>query len=64
MTDTYRFPIKCLGCGLHYNVYSWSDNWSHKYDPHCPECGRQKSLVMGVVKENKEIYNFVGGVVD
>lgn len=56
---TYRYPYKCLKCGLHFNVYSWHDDWNQTYNAYCPECGNQGSFGLGAEHSNKEIYQFV-----
>lgn len=63
MTDTYRYALKCMACGCHYNVYSWYDTWLKEHMPFCPECGKQKTLSLGwEMLKGRDIYEFVGAV--
>lgn len=55
--ETYIYSIKCMACGLHYNVYSWDGDWSH--EPYCPECGRQSSLILKTEKTDQPIFTYV-----
>jgi hypothetical protein len=51
--NVYRYHIKCMACGLHYQVYSEYPEWEHRPETQaapeqprtrftfgfCPECG-------------------------
>lgn len=56
---TFRFPIKCMSCGLHFNVYSWHQNWAKQRKPFCPECGDQRTFILGSEVLDTEIYEHV-----
>ena len=59
---TYIYSIKCVGgCGLHYNVYSWDDDWNKKHQAICPECGGYPGWVLRVEKSDKAIFQYVSG---
>jgi hypothetical protein len=59
---TVQYSLKCLSCGLHYQVYSWNDKWDLEHRPHCPECAEQRSwLIARDAYPDKEIYEFVPG---
>jgi DNA-directed RNA polymerase subunit RPC12/RpoP len=62
MTQTHRFPVKCMNCGLHFNVYSWNEDWIEKHSPFCPECGKQKALVLGHEATDTEIFQHVSAI--
>lgn len=36
---TFIHPVKCLNCSLHFNVYSWKEDWTPLPEGGCPECG-------------------------
>src|SRR5262245_59920369 len=60
---TFEYPIKCLNCGLHYSVYSWT-KWAdeHELGGYCPECGiRGHKIVYGPVERNEFIFQLVPG---
>lgn len=64
MRTIYRYPLKCMRCGLHFNVFSWNSDWTDEHYAFCPECGVQQCFPLGVEKrDNDEIYHHVGGVV-
>jgi DNA-directed RNA polymerase subunit RPC12/RpoP len=56
---TYRFPHKCMSCGLHFNVYSWTHEWANLHDAYCPECGGQNMLAFGCQAMDQEIFQLV-----
>lgn len=57
---SYRIPIKCIACGLHFNIYTWISDWPKLYDPHCPECGSKFStLILGREPLTGEIHEYV-----
>ena len=59
---TYRYPHKCMACGLHFNVYSWSDRWPSEHNAYCPECGSRNTLQFGVQELEQEIFQLVPGL--
>lgn len=56
---TIIYSYKCMRCGLHFNVYSWENDWSWKYKAFCPECGTQGAGLLRQEETNKEIFQFV-----
>lgn len=60
--STYRYPFKCLSCGLHVNLYSWDKAWNLRYEAHCPECGKSPMFLLGVEKTDTEIFEHVSAV--
>jgi len=60
---TYEYRIKCMNCGLHYTVLSWTDGWHEVKDGgYCPECGRKGGkLVHGPVARQEFIFEIVPG---
>lgn len=36
----YRLKAKCLGCNLHFIVYTWDRDKHSRQTLYCPECGR------------------------
>lgn len=60
---TYRYPFKCMNCGLHYNVYSWESRWNKDHAAFCPECSTQTSMSLGVEHlKDQEIYQHVSAL--
>lgn len=37
--------FKCLGCGLHFNVYSWRGDRHGNGKTYCPECGKKGKML-------------------
>ena len=62
--STYRIAQKCMFCSLHFNVYSWQEDWAEAYAPsYCPECGtRGQVFTLAVVKMDGEIFEYVPGI--
>jgi predicted nucleic acid-binding Zn ribbon protein len=59
-TQTYIYSLKCLQCGVHYQVYSWFPDWLHRHAPYCPECGGSyRQLAMKRETSPKFIFEFV-----
>ena len=59
----YQYNLKCMACGLHFQIYSWKPNWLALHIPFCPECSAQNVLPLAVIKhDDKHIYEFVSGV--
>lgn len=63
------YPIKCQGCGLHYTVHSWSDDWysinedgrSRTNGGFCPECGKLGGkLLFASEAKDEQIFQVVG----
>jgi len=60
-----QYKCKCLGCGLHFSVHSWYEDWKKKVGaPYCPECGGQGVMVITAKKSDKNIYEEVPGRVE
>lgn len=61
MAQTWRYGIKCLKCGLHFNVYSWIGDWldNLKEGPACPECGQRGAICLSREPIAGEIYQQV-----
>jgi hypothetical protein len=67
MTTTYRTALKCMACGLHFNVYSWEESWlkTHVEDPgpFCPECGTAGACFpLGQFPMEGQIFEYVPGM--
>jgi len=62
-TDTNEYRIKCNGCGLHYTVLSWDEQWSEgRAGGYCPECGQQGGkMVWGPITRSEFIFQIVPG---
>lgn len=61
---TYIVKIKCMACGLHYQVFSWSENWhvKHGEQSFCPECGiKGRKLVCQPEETEQQIFELVPG---
>ena len=37
---TVVYSVKCMKCGLHFNVYTWYPDKHSRMSMHCPECGQ------------------------
>ena len=56
---TYIHKIKCLGCSLHFAVYSEREDWG---PPQCPECGNAEAGYIRWVEESDNfIFEFIPG---
>jgi hypothetical protein len=43
---TYSYRIKCMTCSLHYEVFSFYNDWTEKHkNSYCPECGNHSGRV-------------------
>jgi hypothetical protein len=60
--NSYRFPCKCMRCGLHFNVYSWSASWATTNKRFCPECGVAGAFLLGRETLKDEIFNHVSSI--
>lgn len=60
--NSYRFPCKCMRCGLHFNVYSWNKSWGQTNKRFCPECGVPGAFLLGKETLSDEIFNHVSAV--
>jgi len=63
-TTTHEFPVKCRNCGLHYSVFSWSENWpfdKERDGGYCPECGIKGSKMVWHRTVTKFIFEVVPG---
>lgn len=62
---TYRYPLKCLKCGVHFNVYSWHGDWLQNQGRKrfCPECGEPGAFALGSEALDSEIFEHVSAVV-
>lgn len=53
------FKLKCLGCELHFTVFSWyREEWLKRLKEqrvYCPECSNNKILFFGVEDRKGEI---------
>jgi len=60
-SETYRTAMKCLHCGVHFNVYSWDKGWAnlHQDARYCPECGAHPSFALGEFEEEGFIFQYV-----
>jgi hypothetical protein len=48
--NSYRFPCKCMRCGLHFN------------ERFCPECGVAGAFLLGRETLKDEIFNHVSSI--
>jgi len=60
-------PCKCLACSLHWNVYSWREEWPNDGDVtrkpvFCPECGANTILRFKGYEQDGFIFHFVPGM--
>ena len=62
MARSFRYPLKCMKCGLHFNVYSWNEEWTSNAPRYCPECGKPGAFPLGVEELDKEIYQNVSAI--
>lgn len=60
--NSYRFPCKCMRCGLHFNVYSWNGTWAQTNKRFCPECGVAGAFLLGRETLKDEIFNHVSSL--
>lgn len=64
------YPVKCIACGLHYTVHSWSEDWHQTEDGKersrtnggvCPECGIVGGkMLFKPIPQKGEIFEVVG----
>lgn len=68
--NVHRFHLKCMACGLHYQVYSEHEKWPLRPLDHngleygwCPECGTEgrTKMVWHEVLEKTFIFQHVPG---
>jgi hypothetical protein len=68
MGNTIVVGLKCMECGLHFQVFSWFQNWpegtgpthrSKKEGPFCPECGQNGRFLIQKSTSDKPIFEFV-----
>ncbi len=65
---SFNHPIKCMACGLHFTVWSWSETWPNREDEDeerpifCPECGGQKHIKWEPESSSLEIFEYVPGM--
>lgn len=63
MANTTIYKCKCMGCGLHYAIYTnFPEQWEGK-NPFCPECGVQRTFTLAQEESEKFIFQFVPGSV-
>lgn len=61
---TYAVKMKCLSCSLHFEIYTWQEDWHEKMHGkvYCPECGTQGGkMVWEAEQVEGQIYNHVPG---
>jgi len=55
---TFIHKYKCIGCGLHFSVFSWQED---RGKPFCPECGVNTAFIHWLEETDREIFMFIPG---
>lgn len=58
--STFIHKMKCMGCGLHFALFSWEKERDNQ-KTWCPECGMKGSKIHWMEESDKQIFEFVPG---
>ena len=55
--NTYIYVFKCQvqECRLEFAVFSWHKDWREKFNPFCPECGKQEAAFLRIATSEKPV---------
>lgn len=56
-SESYIHIFKCQHepCRLEFAIFSWHEDWTKKFKPFCPECGRQEAAFLRTATSDKPI---------